>query len=422
MKNRKKATRIICIILALLMAFSLLISVIQSVAYADELDDLQQKKDAASVRVTNANNRLAELKNEKEAIIEEKLALEERNDAAKEAIMLIRQEIELYNNKIEEKRKEVDAAQTEEDNQMERYRTRIRAMEESGGYNILSLILNSDSFAGLLASLDDYGDVMNSDITLYNQLQKARENLEEIKAEYEEYKADCELKQAELEEEQRQLEEEISEAEKKIEELTDKIKEAEEEAKAAEAALATASANVTNFLASYNETKAAIQAGEISAEESPLSNYDFSVVGSGGLMWPFPASNRVSSTMKSRWGTFHSGIDIDGFNLYGSSIVAADGGTVILAGSNGGYGSCVIIDHNNGTYTLYGHLSGIAVSAGSAVSQGQTVGYCGHSGSATGDHLHFEVRIGGNSSSSCVDPLGYFGGMYVLEDGAADAS
>ena len=421
MKNTKLITRIICIVLAIIMALALLISVIPTVANADELSDLQQKKEEASSRVYSANNKLAKLREEKNAVVEEKLALEERNEAAKEQIELIKQEIELYNKKIEEKRKEVEAAQQEENIQFSRYKTRIRAMEEAGGYNILSLILNSDSFSGLLASLDDYGDVMNSDKTLYIQLQDARKNLEEIKAEFESYREECQKKQAELEEEQRKLEEQIAEAEAEIEELNEKIKEAEEEQKAAEAALAAASANVSSFLSNYEAAKKAVQSGTVTQSESSIANYDYSVTGNGSYAWPFPASHRVSSTMKTRWGRSHTGVDIDGFNLAGSPIVAADGGTVILAGVNGGYGNCVIIDHNNGSYTLYGHMSFLSVSTGQAVSQGQTVGGCGMTGSATGLHLHFEVRQGGNSSGNCIDPLQFFGG-YELEPGAADVS
>ncbi len=89
----------------------------------------------------------------------------------------------------------------------------------------------------------------------------------------------------------------------------------------------------------------------------------------------------------------HTGIDMGA--AFGTPIVAAAGGRVILASYYGGYGNTVIVDHGGGTTTLYAHQSRLAVSQGSSVSGGQTVGYVGSTGLSTGPHLHFEVRKNG---------------------------
>ena len=89
----------------------------------------------------------------------------------------------------------------------------------------------------------------------------------------------------------------------------------------------------------------------------------------------------------------HNGVDLA--SSYGAKIMAAADGTVIVAksgGWNGGYGSYVVVKHSNGTQTLYGHLSSVAVSVGQSVSQGQTIGGMGSTGKSTGVHLHFEIR------------------------------
>lgn len=421
MKNRKAFIRIVCLIMAALMAMSLILYAIPSAsaegdnAVESTLAKLEADKAAASEKRAAAQNKLAELKAQQADVLEEKMALEERNMAAKEEIALIEKQIDVYNQMIELKGKEVSAAQDKEDKQLEKYRTRIRAMEENGEYNILALILNSDSFSDLLASIDDYSDVMNSDQVLYDQLQDARKELEDVKAAYEATKEDIEQKKLELENEMRELEQQIRESEAKLEELAEEIEKAEEEQKAADAALSAASASMDSFLALYYQQKnqAASSGGGSFTDSSTGVTYDTSTQYTDtGYLWPFPASHNVSSGYKTRWGRLHSGVDIDGFGCEGCAIVASRAGTVILAGWNGGYGNCVMIDHGDAV-TLYGHMSSISVGVGQAVTQGTTVGIVGMTGSATGVHLHFEIRIGG----STVDPIGYLPGGWNGESG-----
>jgi murein DD-endopeptidase MepM/ murein hydrolase activator NlpD len=89
----------------------------------------------------------------------------------------------------------------------------------------------------------------------------------------------------------------------------------------------------------------------------------------------------------------YNGVDIAAKK--GTPIIAAAAGEVIVArsgGWNGGYGSYVVIAHGNGTQTLYGHMSSVAVEEGWHVSKGQTIGQVGSTGRSTGSHLHFEIR------------------------------
>ena len=107
----------------------------------------------------------------------------------------------------------------------------------------------------------------------------------------------------------------------------------------------------------------------------------------------------VSGTITSRYGLRsrdnHKGLDIGA--SYGTSIVAAAGGTVTTSayGYNGGYGNYVIISHGNGIQTLYGHCSSLCVSQGETVTQGQLIAKVGSTGLSTGNHCHFEVRVNG---------------------------
>lgn len=109
----------------------------------------------------------------------------------------------------------------------------------------------------------------------------------------------------------------------------------------------------------------------------------------GSFIWP--ASGGISQGYK----TYHGALDIA--NRGGGAILAADAGTVVVAGwpDNSGYGNRVVIDHGNGFVTLYAHLSSIGVVAGQTVSRGAVLGSMGCTGRCSGTHLHFEIRSGG---------------------------
>jgi len=118
---------------------------------------------------------------------------------------------------------------------------------------------------------------------------------------------------------------------------------------------------------------------------------------STGFIWPFYGA------ISTYFSSYHRGIDIDGFGNYGATISAAADGVVVLAAyQDWGYGYHVIIQHSDGSRTLYAHMSDIWVSQGEYVGQGQGVGALGSTGYSTGAHLHFEIHIGGP-----VDPLAY---------------
>jgi murein DD-endopeptidase MepM/ murein hydrolase activator NlpD len=122
--------------------------------------------------------------------------------------------------------------------------------------------------------------------------------------------------------------------------------------------------------------------------------------GSGQLIWPVNGPI-TGSFGEARPGHMHAGLDIAAPG--GTPIRAADSGRVVLLGFTGGYGNYTCIQHTSSMSTCYAHQSGYATSNGAGVRQGQVIGYVGNTGHSFGNHLHFEVRIGG----SPVNPLGY---------------
>jgi len=129
-------------------------------------------------------------------------------------------------------------------------------------------------------------------------------------------------------------------------------------------------------------------------------------VSSGYYTWP--ASGRVTSPYGSRRGGFHYGIDIGAPR--GTRVVAAADGTVVETVSycvegriscGGRYGNYIVIQHSNGTFTRYAHLSRVNIEVGEQVSKGEKIGASGNTGHSTGPHLHFQIE---KSNGSTIRP------------------
>ena len=459
--NNKKVISVIAVIMAVLMLMTLIISVIPTSAYAlvtqADIDEAQRKKDELVSQRQASQEKIDKLKEQQASVLEQKAALDERNEYAREQLTIVLEQIDMYSEMIAEKRKEVDEARTKEEEQLRRYRTRVRAMEENGGYNILTLVFNASSFTELLTSLDDIGEIMEQDRQLEDEYIAAREAHEAVQAEYEAEKAELEAKQAELEAEKAELEGLIAEADQLLKELEEDIEKAIKEYEIAEAARAAAAAHLSALVAALNKQNQEIansnnnanngggsgdtgstsgdaagsgsagggsssgdaagggstDSGSGSGSGGLISAGSEGVQGTGSLVWPVPCSHTVTSRFGWRvhpiTGTerYHNGMDIDGYGHDGDIIIACDAGVVVAAQWSDSYGYYIMIDHGNGMQTLYAHMSGMAVSYGTKVSQGQTIGYLGSTGWSTGTHCHLEIYVNG----SRTDPEAYFSGM-----------
>ena len=143
-----------------------------------------------------------------------------------------------------------------------------------------------------------------------------------------------------------------------------------------------------------------------------LMNPDSTRIPTGNLQWPLPVAGAITSQFGHRVDPItgevssHTGTDIA--CAEGTPILAAADGTVTAANGldswGGSYGYYIQIDHGGGLETLYAHCSSICVTTGQQVQSGEVIGYVGHTGRATGNHLHLEVSVDGNRA----DVLRYF--------------
>lgn len=128
-------------------------------------------------------------------------------------------------------------------------------------------------------------------------------------------------------------------------------------------------------------------------EERLLARADTSVSRGSGNRFSWPTEGELTSPFAQRWGRHHDGIDLA--NDIGTPVRASRSGRVSYSGWSSGYGRVVMIEHDQGYTTVYGHLSESFVAEGQYVKTGQSIAAMGNSGYSTGPHLHFEVRKNG---------------------------
>ena len=423
----KKFTRIVCIILAALLVLGLVSMVAGSKAYAvsqSEIDALQRQRDEIRSQKADIQEQIDALQSEVASVIEKKTALDERNELNRQDIELINEQIALYDKLIDEKAEEVDTAVAAEQEQYERYCSRVRTMEETNAWSYISFVFEAESLTDFLGRLNDVLDIVRNDRHMKDAYIAAREQVEKVKAEYEEIQEQQREKRVELLEEKASLEEQIelaytmiADLEKDIESFTAAYEQNEAlenevqakiDKKVAELAAQKAAEEAARKAWEESQRKAAEQAA---ANQKKNNNGSGTAAGAGYYTWPVNCyyitscfGYRVHPIFKTT--KYHSGVDIAAGA--GSAIKAAAGGTVSIAEYSESYGNYCVIYHTNGTTTLYAHMNAKpSVSAGQTVSAGQVIGYVGSTGWSTGPHLHFEIRVNG----SCVDPISYFPGI-----------
>lgn len=420
---KRQMRTLIAAVLCLAMACTVLGIAAPTAAYAvtqDEIDALKAERDVITAQRREKQAIVDQLESEKAGVVDRKKAMDERNAYTLQQIELNQKEILLYDQMIEDKAQEVSNAQQLEAQQLERYRTRIRAMEENGNLDLLAIVFNTDNLSDLLTAIDDVGEIMESDKNIEREYRAARENTEAAKEEYEQVKLELNAKQDDLREEQEELQADIDEATQIIKDLETDLENRQAEFDEIMAAEDAANAKIDELVAQLEAERRAAAAAAAAANGgnsgSGAGVSSGATTGTASFVWPVASYVYISSRFGLRVHPItgetksHTGMDIA--SNQGTSVYAADGGTVTLASWNGGYGNCIMIDHGNGYVTLYGHLSGYAISEGQAVSQGSVIGYVGSTGNSTGPHLHFEVLQNGTR----IDPEQFFSGLTFSPD------
>ena len=399
--------------LAFVMAASLFVGFIPTTASAvtqSEINDLKSQKAALSEQSASYEATISSLKNKKNAQVELKTALDSKLALTNQQIMNLEEQIKLHDALIERKTQEVGEAQVTADEQLEKYKKRVRAMEESGRYNYIEVLFGANSIGEFLSLIDDIGDIMKSDKELEDSYKESVVNLKEAKAEYEEVQTELKQNKVECAQLKDQLQVDITQAAAVITSLQADINENASVLSELDSQESALQSQIQAKVNQLNEQKKAEEEANRNTNNGGSSGG--STTGTGNLVWPSYCtyiSSRQGPRVHPITGEYknHGGTDIAA--SYGSAIYAADSGRVVSSsdGWNGGWGNYVMIDHGNGMQTLYAHMSSRAVSVGQTVSRGQTIGYVGSTGMSTGPHLHFEMYVNG----SRIDPQTKYPGM-----------
>ena len=395
---------------------------------ARSVSEIQADQDAIQSKLDDVNGKISDLQGQIDSEEAYQAELSEQISLYQQQIALMDEQINALEDQIEEKNAEIDtllveistleegiaAKQVEIDETYALFKERMVALYQAGETSSLAMLLSSDSFADFVTNVQLMQAVSESDQQLVEKLRTQKEEQQAQKDEKEAAEAEVQAALTQIQQDEEQLVLERADQQSARESLEAAYAESKTAMQDLEAMKANYEANREEIEAEEAAVEAELQqlyasmASSSSSSSSGSSSSGSSsnvIVDTGDLSfrWPLPGYTTVTSGYGARWGTTHTGIDISGGGCYGSPIVAAESGTVILCQWYSTYGQCIIVDHGGGYSTLYAHMSAYAVSTGDYVTKGQTIGYVGDTGNVTGPHLHFEVRVNGVTQN----PLNY---------------
>lgn len=389
MHHRSKIVVWLSAFLALLLVLAMVLPFVYQVLAAGTASENQQLADIAK-RQEELQSAIRAAEAEKTDKIAQKQAYDEVLYLLNNQMSAIEAEEKKLNEKIETLEDQIEEQNQELEERTELFRNRAAALYEEGGISYLDILLNASSFSDFLQRMEISQEMFEYDKTRMDKIKSIRAQLESDKEELVVAQEEQLAKKEELKQKEQEQKEQLTALNQVLSEINKNIETMEE---------------METKLAKEQEQ---IQATIRQREQQQKNSGTLGTYSGGSMIWPTPSTRYITSQYGYRihpiLGTrrFHSGVDIGAGQ--GANILAANSGTVIYSGVNGGYGNCLIIDHGGGIKTLYGHCSKLLVSNGETVSAGQLIAYVGSTGLSNGPHLHFEIYVNG----STVDPLSYY--------------
>ena len=379
--------------------------------------DLDTQKQENNEKITEAQEQKEEVQEQKNQTIEEVNQLSEQITQYQSQIAELDSQIEEANKKIEEEEANLKKAQEDYDEQQDTLNTRIVALYEAGETSYLDVLLSSDSITDFISNYYIISEIAECDLELLEKIDNQKKEIEQAKVELEASKNELTSARSDKEKVSQELKTAKSEKDQYVAQLSQE----EQNLQAQIDELREANVSIDQKI---RERQKAIEEAKKKQEEEEKNNGNSNNSGSNngsssepsnpssaGFIYPVPSAySRITTGLYYSNGSYHGAVDFGSGGISGQPIYAvADGYVVIAEALTTSYGNYIIIEHDNGLYTLYAHgqPGSITVKEGQRVKQGQQIMRVGNSGNSTGPHLHFEVRTSPGLYNNRVNPRKY---------------
>ncbi len=361
---------------------------------AASVSELEDKKQDLESQQQEAEEKKEEVTAQKNEVLDEISELNVQISKYESEIEELNSKIDELEDSISEKEKEIEKLEEETEQRQELLINRLVAMYEMGQTSYLDVLLSSEDMTSFLSNYYRIQEIAEADQEIIDSILQKQEETEKAKQELEKNKKEIDESKKEIEEKNKSLEIAKTSKQTKVNSLSAEEKELQATIDEFESAIKKAQQDINEAIASANNSGGGYQGSFEGMFSWPVSS-NYNIITSVFGPRPSPTAGASSN---------HGAIDI---GVRYVPVYAPAAGKVIIARWLSGYGNYVMIDHGNGYYTGFGHLSSFNVSQGQTVSRGQQIATSGNTGISTGPHLHYEVYIGGTANSYRVDPLQY---------------
>lgn len=361
-----------------------------NVVLAATKSELNASSEETDQKIEEAKEELENINAEKSETLQQVEELITQISSYQSELDQLNNQISDINSQIEDAQDKLDEKQENYDNQQELLEKRLVATYEAGETSFLDVLLSSESLTDLISNYYLISEIAESDMELMDKIKQEQEEIEKAKQTLETSKQELDSTRAQKQQKTTELQNAKSQKDSYVAQLNEEEK------------------NTQAELEQFEQDKRDIQAQLAAIAKQEAANAGNSNVSnivnnpsSSGYIRPI-----VGYSITTGWMGYsgHTGVDFSGAGIAGKPILAAKAGTVVTSialkyanGNYRSYGEYIVINHHDGTMTLYAHGApgSRLVSVGQTVSQGQQIMSVGTTGNSTGYHLHFEVRVNG---------------------------
>ena len=391
----------------------IILVLVGNIVLAATSSELKAQQAAKQGELNEAKKEQQEIRSQMSAVQKEVDDLNNKINSYQAEIDDLTTEIEEKTKLIDETTKKLEETQKALEAKEEMLEKRLVASYKAGETSYLDVLLTSESLTSFLSNYYFIEQINNYDSELIETIKQTKKEIEESKKALEEAKKTLEIsketqinKKNELAVLKNEKSQKVANLSAEDQELQGRIDEMRSQDAAIQAAIKKAQA--AEAAEAARRAAAAAQSGGGSSSSSSGGG---TAVAKGGYIWPVPSAYaKVTTGLYYSSGAYHGAVDFGIAGISGQPVYAVKAGTVVLTQAlSYSYGNYVLINHHDGTYTLYAHgqSGSICVSTGQNVSQGQQIMRVGSTGNSSGPHLHFEVRVAPGGYGNRVNPLNY---------------